>query len=62
MMDNTDNYKHHKPKQELKARHKEEGFSSFVSSVCGIINLSPVPGLKEASVERNNVLCMEISV
>lgn len=57
-IDNTDKYKQHKMKQKQRGREKGE---AFVSSVCSIINLSPVPGLKEASVERNNVLCMEVS-
>lgn len=46
-------------------RKRERGRVSlypFVSSVRSIINLSPIPGLKVASTERNNVLCMELSV
>lgn len=59
--DNTIKYEHHKIKQTQRSE-RGEGFFSFASSVFGIINLSPTPGLKEASAERNNVLCMVVSV
>lgn len=39
-------------KQKQRGRKRGEGFSSFASSVCGIINLSAIPGLKEASVRE----------
>lgn len=61
-IDRTNKYKHHEMKQTQRRRKREEGFSSFASSVFSIINLSPMPGPKKASVERNNVLCMEVSV
>lgn len=34
----------------------------FASSVCSIINLLAIQGLKVASAERNNVLCMRVSM
>lgn len=60
--ENTNKYKNQETTQKRRRKKKGKGFSSFGSSVCSIINLSLILRLKEASVERNNVLCMEVSV